>query len=129
MRAEHEPGTEGAGPSPIPVELEAFFAMAEKWNLSTDEQIRLLGTPGRSTFFKWKKDGGTLPPDTIERISHALGVWKSLQILFTVEDRACSWLRRPNDFFDGLSALDVMLTGHFSDLYRVRWYLDAQRGG
>lgn len=109
--------------------LEAFFALAEKWELSTDEQIRLLGSPGRSTFFKWKKDGGSVPADTIERISHALGVWKSLQILFTSEERGIAWLRRPNEFFDGMSALGVMLSGRFSDLYRVRWYLDAQRGG
>lgn len=129
MRTAHEPGAKGPGPSTIPVELEAFFALADKWDLSTDEQIRLLGSPGRSTFFKWKKEGGALPVDTLERISHVLGVWKSLQILFPAEDRGCAWLRRQNDFFQGGSALSVMLTGHFSDLYRVRWYLDAQRGG
>lgn len=48
---------EGAGSSRIPIELEAFFNIAEKWELTTDEQIKLLGSPGRSTFFKWKKDG------------------------------------------------------------------------
>lgn len=129
MRVTHEPGAKNAGSSPIPVELEAFFALAEKWDLSTEEQIRLLGSPGRSTFFKWKKDGGAVPPDTLERISHALGIWKSLQILFPSEERGRGWLRRPNDFFEGATALEVMLTGKFSDLYRVRWYLDAQRGG
>lgn len=129
MPVAHEPGAAGVRPSPIPVELEAFFALAEKWDLSTEDQIRLLGSPGRSTFFKWKKEGGTLPPDTQERISHALGVWKSLQILFPSEDRGRAWLRRSNDFFDGATALEVMATGKFSDLYRVRWYLDAQRGG
>lgn len=117
------------GPSAMPIELEAFFVLAEKWELSADEQIRLLGSPGRSTFFKWKKDGGAVPVDTLERISHTLGVWKSLQILFTSEDRGCAWLRRSNEFFDNASALEVMLSGRFSDLYRVRWYLDAQRGG
>lgn len=119
----------GAGPSPIPVDLEAFFAIAEKWKLSTDDQIRLLGSPGRSTFFKWKKDGGAVPVDTTERISHILGIWKSLKILFTLDERAYDWVRRPNDYFDGQSALDVMLAGGVSDIYRVRWYLDAQRGG
>jgi hypothetical protein len=120
---------EGARSSEIPIELAAFFAIAEKWSLATDEQIKLLGSPGRSTFFKWKKDGGAVPPDTRERISHVLGIWKSLRILLTTESRSCEWLRRSNEYFDGASALDVMLGGGVTDLYKVRWYLDAQRGG
>lgn len=119
----------GTGPSPITAELEAFFRIAEKWKLSNDEQIKILGSPGRSTFFKWKKDGGSLPPDTVERISHVLGIWKALRILFTVEQRGCEWMHRKNTFFDGASALEVILGGTFGDLYRVRSYLDAQRGG
>lgn len=117
------------GTSRIPAELEAFLVMAEKWGLSTDDQIKLLGSPGRSTFFKWKKEGGALPNDTGERLSHLLAICKALRILFTVDERGDAWMRRPNDFFDGLSALDVMLVGGVSDIYRVRQYLDAQRGG
>ena len=79
----------------MPIELEAFFALAEKWELSTDEQIRLLGSPGRSTYFKWKKEGGIVPVDTLERISHALGIWKSLQILFTSEERGNRLVEAP----------------------------------
>ena len=125
-----QPGAqESAGPSRIPTELEAFFGIAERWSLTTDEQIRLLGSPGRSTFFKWKKEGGVLPPDTRERISHVLSIWKALKILFTAEERGCEWLRRKNEYFEGASALDVMLSGQFADLFKVRWYLDAQRGG
>jgi hypothetical protein len=126
----HAPGTlSGAGQSRMPVELEAFFAMAERWHLSTDEQILLLGSPGRSTFFKWKKDGGNLPADTQERLSHLLGIWKSLRILFTVDERAEEWIRNKNRYFDGASALDIMLEGKVASLYRVRRYLDVQRGG
>lgn len=112
----------------IPAELEAFFAIADRWKLSTDEQINLLGSPGRSTFFKWKKDGGTLPADTRERLSHMLGIWKSLRILFTQDERGEEWVRAKNRYFDGASALDVMLEG-MSGVIRVRRYLDAQRGG
>lgn len=119
----------GAGQSRIPVELEAFFGMAERWRLSTEEQILLLGSPGRSTFFKWKKDGGNLPADTQERLSHLLGIWKALRILFTVDERGEEWIRSRNFYFDGASALDVMLEGNVTSLYRVRRYLDAQRGG
>ena len=56
----------GEGRSPIPAAIEAFQRLADLWQLSTDDQLLLLGSPGRSTFFKWKKDGGSLPRDTIE---------------------------------------------------------------
>ncbi len=126
----HAPDAQtGVGHSRIPAELEAFFGMADRWGLSTDEQIVLLGSPGRSTFFKWKKDGGNLPNDTQERLSHLLGIWKSLRILFTVDERGEEWVRRSNLYFDGASALDVMLEGSVAGIYRVRRYLDAQRGG
>ena len=109
--------------------LEAFFEIAESWNLTTDQQIVLLGSPGRSTFFKWKKDGGNLPNDTIERLSHLLSIWKALRILFTRDDRGEAWMVSSNDYWDGRSALDVMLGGKMADILQVRQYVDAQRGG
>jgi uncharacterized protein (DUF2384 family) len=109
--------------------LELFYALAEKWSLTTDQQMRLLGSPARSTFFKWKKEGGLISGDTLERISHLLSIYKALHILFPDLDRANTWLRRPNKYFEYYSALDVMLGGKLSDIYRVRAYVDAQRGG
>lgn len=123
------PGGESAGTLAIPAGLEGFFGIAEKWDLSTEDQLKLLGAPGRSTFFKWKKEGGSVPKDTTERISHLLSIYKCLEILFTVPERADSWINKPNDYFDGRSALDVMLGGQVVDIYRVRQYLDFQRGG
>jgi hypothetical protein len=48
-----------------------------------------------------------------------------------VAERADEWVRRPNaaPLFGGRSALDRMLGGQVADLYVVRQYLDAQRGG
>src|SRR5689334_10327390 len=76
--------------------LKAFFAIAEKWQLSTEEQMKLLGSPPRSTFFKWKKEGGQLPVDTIERLSHVLNIYKCLRILFTEENVSDQWVRKAN---------------------------------
>ena len=109
--------------------LAVFFALTDEWALSTDQQIRLLGSPARSTFFKWKKEGGLISGDTLERISHLVSIYKALNILFPDPERATSWLKKPNKYFDGLSALDVMLDGKLTDIYRVRAYVDAQRGG
>lgn len=122
------PGS-GAEAARIPAVMDAFARLAEDWNLSTDEQLTLLGSPGRSTFFKWKKSGGNLPQDTIERISHMLGIYKSLQILLPNPASADGWIKKPNAYFDDRSALEVMLDGQVVDIYRVREYLDAQRGG
>ena len=113
-------------------ELRGFFGIAEKWGLTTEQQIRLLGSPARSTFFKWKKDGGTLTQDTRERISHLATIYKSLRILFPDDVLAHDWIKRPNQaaMFAGTSALDFMLgTGSIVEIYKVRAYLDAQRGG
>lgn len=109
--------------------LQVFFRLAEIWRLSADQQIVLLGSPARSTFFKWKKEGGSIGPDTRERISHLISLYKSLVILLPKAEAVERWIHQPNDFFEGASALDVMLEGGVADLYRVRAYADAQRGG
>jgi uncharacterized protein (DUF2384 family) len=109
--------------------LETFFKIAELWSLTTDQQIILLGAPARSTFFKWKKEAGILSTDTQERISHVVSIFKALQILFPDPEAADRWLHRPNKYWDGRSAIDVMLEGKLTDIYVIRTYLDAQRGG
>ena len=113
--------------------LRAFVRLAEAWQLTVDEQIRLLGEPARSTFFAWRKhpDRASLPRDTLERLSNLMGIWKSLQILLPDPAAADAWVRRPNNavLFSGRSAMDQMLAGNVSDLYLVRRYLDGVRGG
>ena len=118
----------GNSPSESP-EFSAFFALADIWKLTTDQQIILLGAPARSTYFKWKKDGGAMSPDTVERVSHLMATYKALQILFPDSTRADAWLERPLRVFGGRSALEVMLGGKLGDIIRVREYVDAQRGG
>lgn len=119
----------GADKSSLPLEMDSFLSLADGWELSTDDQIKLLGSPGRSTFFKWKKTGGSLPNDTVERISHLLNIYKCLEILLPNPKSADEWIKKPNTYFEGRTALEVMLEGQVSDIYRVRQYLDAQRGG
>lgn len=111
--------------------LRAFTRIAEAWDLTVAEQMRLLGLRSRSTWFKWRRDAAVdLPADTLERLSYLLGIYKALQLLFAEPARADEWLRRPNDAapFGGRSALERMLSGQVADLYVVRQYLDAQRG-
>ncbi|HJV80877.1 MbcA/ParS/Xre antitoxin family protein [Noviherbaspirillum sp.] len=113
--------------------VRAFGNIARLWQLDLDEQLTLLGSPPRSTFYKWKKapEAAHLGRDTLERISYILGIYKALQILLPEEKAADSWIRKPNTAppFGGKSALDRMLSGNVADLYVVRQYLDAMRGG
>lgn len=111
------------------VALKAFFSLAGEWGLSVEDQLTLLGRPGRRTLYRWKAgDVAGLPHDTLERISVLLGVYKGLEILLPVIERAQAWVRRPNEAFGGRSALEVMLGGKVDDLYQVRRHLDAWRG-
>ena len=116
-----------AGPA-----LRTFFAIAEAWRLTNDEAMKLLGDPSRSTFYEWKRAGdGRLSRDTLERISYVLGIYKALQILLPDPAAADGWIRKPNTapLFGGKSALERLLSGNVGDLFVVRQYLDAVRGG
>jgi hypothetical protein len=123
--------------SPEPAErsgaaFRAFLRIADLWGLGVEQQIRLLGQPARSTYYRWKKEGAEqLPHDTLERLSYLLGIYKALQILIPVAERADGWVWRANDAppFGGRPAMERMLSGQVSDLYVVRQYLDAQLGG
>lgn len=113
--------------------LRAFFNIAQAWGLTGEEQMLLLGSPGRTTFFKWKSapEGVELKRDTLERLSYLLGIYKALQILLPDAAAADAWVKKPNaaPLFGGKSALDRMLGGNVGDLMAVRQYLDARRGG
>lgn len=116
--------------------LRTFFRIAELWRLSVEEQMVLLGITARSTFFKWKKgEAAALPPalpkDALERISYLLGIYKALQILLPETKAADEWVHKANSAppFGGRSALERMLSGQVADLFVVRQYLDAERGG
>lgn len=133
--------TLSAAPERIPASIQqqsaagirAFGRIAEAWGLSVEEQLSLLGQPPRSTFFAWRKhpEKAKLSRDTLERISNVLGIYKALQILLPDPAAADGWVRAINhaELFGGRSALEHMLAGNIGDLYRVRRYLDAVRGG
>ena len=115
-----------------PGALRTFFAIAAAWGLSAAEARTLLGSPPESTFYKWKAGKvGQVSRDVLERVSYVLGIWKALQILLPDAPAADTWLRRPNSAapFGGRPALERMLSGNVADLYLVRQYLDAERGG
>ncbi|WP_422060813.1 antitoxin Xre-like helix-turn-helix domain-containing protein [Sphingopyxis sp.] len=109
--------------------LRTFFNIAEAWDLSETEQMKLLGLDSRSTFHNWKRgEVAALAKDALERISYVMGIYKGLQIL--VPKTADAWIRKPNKapLFGGKPAIDRMASGNVADLYVVRQYIDGQRG-
>jgi hypothetical protein len=111
--------------------LRTFFRLAGAWKLGAVEQATLLGV-ARTTLYQWKQGKvGPLDRHQLERLSHLFAVYSALHILFPIASRADEWIRKPNTapLFGGRSALDRMLGGQVADLYVVRQYLDAQRGG
>ncbi len=112
--------------------LRTVFRILAAWRLSNREQIKLLGNPPKSTFYRWKQgESAALSQDTLERLSYIFGIYSALQLLLPRADAADAWIKKPNTapLFGGRSALERMLSGQVADLYLVRQYLDAQRGG
>ena len=116
--------------------LTAFFGIAVAWGLTADDERTLLGSPPRSTFFKWKSERAAklppkLPQDTLERISYVMGIYKALHILLPTPEAADAWIKKPNaaPITNGKTALERMRGGKVIDLADVRRYLDAERGG
>jgi len=109
----------------------AFSEISDRWEISLEDQLALLGHPARSTYFKWRKEGGILPFDTQQRLSYIDGIYKALQILFPSDESNNGWVRRSNKaaIFNGQTALEFMVRGGLPALHTVRTYLDAQRGG
>lgn len=115
-----------------PAALRTFFRVADAWDLTQTEARTLLGDPPESTYYKWKSGKvGSVSNDLIERVSYVLGIYKALQILLPDAAAADAWVKRPNaaPIFNGRSALDLMLSGRVADLFLVRQFLDAERGG
>ena len=111
--------------------LRTFWRLAEAWQLNPTEQQTLLGV-SRTTLYQWKHGKvGLLDRHVLERLSYLFGIHAALQVLLPVPERANQWVRKPNaaPFLGGSSALDRMLGGQVADLFVVRQYLDAQRGG
>ncbi len=110
--------------------LRAVLNLLDKWQLSKQEKLVLLGAPSERTFQRWRAgEIGPLPNDTVHRLGDLLGVHKALRYMFTDLARAYAWVKRPNEAFGGRPALDVMMQGAPSDISRIRAYLDAERGG
>jgi hypothetical protein len=103
----------------------------EHWKLSTAEQAAALGISAgsRSTLVRYRT-GEPLADDRdlLDRVSHLLGIHKSLRILFAHDrDLAYAWMTTSNRRL-GARPIDVVVRHGFEGLLALRRYPDFQRG-
>jgi hypothetical protein len=108
--------------------MKGFFAIMERWRVDNPTARAILGSPPERTFYEWKRGRvARVPMDTLRRIGYVAGIWKALQIVYSLPDNADNWIKRPNKFFGGQTPLERMSAGDVTDLAAVRAYIDAAR--
>jgi hypothetical protein len=120
-------------PRVVAAAMRAFFAVADRWELTAEQARRLLGAPAERTYYSWKREGvERISPDALMRISYVLGIAALLERLFAgAPERAQGWMRRPNTspLTAGRSALDFVLDGGLVALDELRSWLQTDAGG
>ncbi|HCU24607.1 MAG TPA: hypothetical protein DF383_06285 [Deltaproteobacteria bacterium] len=114
---------------------EAFYNLVRHWELSRQEEARLLGwnyPPKRATLDAMRKGKSILEDDSdkIERVVDLINIHKSLRILFPApadRGRVYTWVKTKRARFGGYSALDIMLAEGKSGIHAIRRYLDHER--
>lgn len=107
------------------VALTVFFNITKSWKMTAKQELTVLGSPARSTFYKWRSGTiTTISQDTLERISYVMGIYQALRKIFPTLEQANAWPNKPNQAFNNLSGLDYMLLGGVQHLCDVRRYLD-----
>ena len=114
-----------------PAAMRAFFNITRHWLVRDQDARLLLGGVSNGTFYGWKS--GTvkqLEQDRLLRISYLIGIFKSLNILFST-GLADRWIHLPNsnEIFANRTPLAYMLSGGAPAMDTVRRLLDARRGG
>ena len=102
--------------------LKGFFDIAQRWKLSRQDAMTLLGLTATSTYANWKNGKtGTLPRDTLERISYLLNIDDAFKNTHSnTLNNDTRMLRTPHSELQHESPLDRMLQGNVADIYVVQ---------
>lgn len=114
-----------------PAAIAAFLKIIELWKLKNEQAMALLGGISNGKFHELKRARkAALSQDELTRISYLVGIFKSLNILFSAK-LANQWVRLPNTnpMFKGASPVEVMVRSGMPALMETRRLLDTRRGG
>ena len=114
--------------------LKALFKIVDHWKIRDEDARELLGGISNGAYYQHKKNprtpGKSLDQDKLLRISYLIGIFKSLNILYS-QRLADQWMQLPNSnpVFAGRTPLDYILRGGTPAMDMLRRLLDARRGG
>jgi Protein of unknown function (DUF2384) len=114
--------------------LKALFNIVDHWKIRDEDARELLGGISNGAYYQLKKNprtpGRSLDQDRLLRISYLIGIFKSLNILYS-QRLADQWMQLPNSnpVFAGRTPLDYILRGGTPAMDMLRRLLDARRGG
>jgi hypothetical protein len=105
----------------------------DRWNLTGEEQLELLGlsAKSRSLLSAYRKGGKNIPSnrDTIERVTWLLSIHKALRLLYPRNPEIrYTWVKRRNMALNNLTPLEIMRQGGILGLTIISRHLDYQRG-
>ena len=100
----------------------AAFRLLKNWELSDTEVRVLLG--GDEIAFRNEQQCPN--EDILVRAHLLLGIHKQLRVLFVDKRRGYQWVKKPNQTFGGLSALEVMEQRGVEGILHVKEYLEAE---
>jgi hypothetical protein len=114
--------------------LKALFNIVKHWQVRDEDARQLLGGISNGAYYQLKQNTCSsvkiLDQDRLVRISYLIGIFKSLNILYS-QRLADQWMQLPNTnpIFAGRTPLDYILRGGTPAMDVVRRLLDARRGG
>ena len=104
----------------------------ELWNLSTADQLELLGlSPTSRAQISKYRNGGAVPSsrDMLDRIGWLLSIHKSLRLLYPRNENVrYTWIKRRNRILEDQRPLEIMKYQGLIGIARVARYLDFLRG-
>jgi hypothetical protein len=111
--------------------VDAFGITCQRWHLSVEQQILLLGYKG-SEFLGQQLLGGrflALSQDAKDRTGYVLNISLGLGALFDeAEEAELAWLKLRREELGGMSAIDFILEGRMVNLIIVAAMVDCERG-
>lgn len=111
--------------------IDAFVKTCQRWHLSPQQQISLLGYNGSEFFGQQLLEGRLVAPpqDVCERAGYILAISIGLGSLFDESERAeLAWLNTPREKLNGRSPLAYMLEGRMANLMYVATMVARERG-
>jgi hypothetical protein len=108
----------------------AFFNIVDHWHIRDEDARELLGGISNGAYYLLKQSSRAhakpLEQDRLVRISYLVGMFKSLNILYS-QQVADQWMQLPNTnpIFGGRTPLDCSLCGGIRAMDVVRRVLDA----